>query len=92
MKYTRYLINGKILDFSFLETKNPYIKPATDIVRVVAIFAGMAGLTVAFPCAVVMDSYRSVKYQVLIFNKHHMHIKLIKIPEFMNHDIPDIFN
>jgi phosphoribulokinase len=91
MKYTNYLINGKIFDFSYLDTSNPYLKPATDIVRVVAIFAGMAGITFAFPCAVVMDSYRSVRYQFLIYNRHHLNLKLT-MPEFMNRDIPNIFN
>jgi hypothetical protein len=92
MKYTRYLINGKILDYSFLETKNPYFKPATDIVRVVGIFAGAAGLTLAFPIALIADSYRSAKYYTILYNKNHLHFKLKtdRIDKFLNRDIPDI--
>jgi len=92
MKYTKLLINGNFFNSNVLYTNNPYLKPMSTLVTIIIVFVGIAGITTIFPLAIVADSYRSTKYQILMLNKNylHIHIKKTNYFDFLSRDIPNI--
>ena len=89
MKYTKFLINGKHLNLDTLDTSNSYLKQFYTLIMIIVVFIGIIAVIITLPMAIIADGYRSIKYQAIILNKNHLHLKYTE-PHFLSKKIPDI--
>lgn len=71
MKYTNYLVNGKVLDVTQMISKNKYVKPVSILAALPIVSIGVIVITGILPSAVIADSVRNVKYRIYTFKRRH---------------------
>lgn len=72
MKYTRYLINGKFMDMSILETDNKILKVPSVLVSISVATLGLAILTSVLPAVVALDETRRIKYHTIKYKRRRL--------------------
>jgi hypothetical protein len=73
MKYTKYIIDGKFIDTQVLEAMPKILLPVTITVALIAL-AFCAG---AIPFAFTYDSFRTLKYEMVKFERRHHYAQTV---------------
>jgi hypothetical protein len=90
VKYTNYLINGKVINVNVLHTDKNLLKPVYMLGTVMIVVVSIAGITIVLPIAIFLDGYRTTKYKIIRINKRHFHFKTNYKFNFLSKNIPDI--
>lgn len=90
VKYTKYLINGKVINVNVFHTDKSFLKSISILGTVMIVVISIAGITIVLPIALFLDGYRTTKYKIIRINKRHFHIKTNYKFMFLSRNIPDI--
>jgi hypothetical protein len=70
MKYTKYLINEKIVDIDSLQTNNFYFKIPIRLISISVAFMGITIILGVLPMALIVDEYRNTKCRLIHFKRN----------------------
>lgn len=71
MKYTNYIINGKIFNFDTIRSRNTSINTLLTLIKIPAVFMGVGMLSGILPLTILIDSYRNTKCRLIHFKRNH---------------------
>ena len=74
MKYTNYLINGKIVDIDSLQTNNRLLKYPIRFVSIPVAIVAIVTIGSAIPIAVVADGVRNLKCMALHYKRNNKNV------------------